>query len=155
MQDIVSHPTAEDSTTSLLFPAKTCEKLIQQVRRLERAVQQTNAQMRLCLMKIARSEEDAVNAQKEEERSAEEINRMIEAARNVVADKESTIQGLEDTMTRLEAECDEYQRGHTLVIDLPGAALRVSRLTRTVKQDEQLTQQEKFETFEHCKVRNM
>lgn len=154
MQDIVSH-SSEDSTSSLLFPAKVCEKLIQQVRKLERAVQQTKAQMSLCLLKVARSEQEAVSAQRSEEQSAEEINRMIETARKVVAEKEATIQSLEDTFGRLEAESEDYQHSHPLTLDLPGAALRVSRLTRTVKQDEQLTQQEKSEAFEHCKVSTM
>jgi len=151
MQDIVTHP-AEDSTSSLLFPAKVCEKLNQQVKQLERAVQQTKAQVALCMLKITRSEQEAVSAQRSEERSAEEINRMIETARGVVAEKETTIQSLEDTLSRLEAESEEYQHTHPTTLDLPGTALRVSRLTRTVKQDDQLTQLEKSEAFDHCRV---
>ena len=152
MLDIVTHPAPEDSSSTVVnFPPKVGEKVLLQVKRLERAVHQTKAQKTLCLMKIARSEEESVAAQRNEERSIVELTRQISAARAVVSERETTIQTLESTMSRLEAEIEEYQKGQALVVDLPGAEFRVSRLTRAVRQDEVLTQQEKAEVYERCK----
>ena len=157
MQDIASERpqrSGEDTETGAHYPSKLYEKLLEQKRLLEAAIAQTRAQKSLCLLKISRSESDTTSSQQSEARLHTETLRQIAQSRKQLEDKEQTVQSLEATLSRLEGEFQLCQSNKVAVVDLPGTALRIARLTKKVRQDDQITQVEKMEMLEKCKVRH-
>lgn len=146
--------SGEDTESAAHFPGKLYEKLLEQKVRLEAAIEHTRAQKTLCCMKISRSESEAKAAQQSEARVHTDCLANIARARQLLEDKEATAQELEAAHTQLEAELKLCQGSKLTVADLPGTALRIERLTRAVRQDEQFTQAEKIELLDRCKVRS-
>jgi len=154
MQDISSpKPSGEDTDSIGHFPVRILERLQEQRRNLEAAIALVRTQRDLCIEKAMRSEREAEVTIRNEREHGKELHRCLERLTRTAEDKQSTIAALEVEVIRQEKEAQGLASCQKVQVDLNGLALRVTRLTRTVRQDEKTVGFEKSELLQRCEVR--
>jgi predicted RNase H-like nuclease (RuvC/YqgF family) len=129
------------------------DRLHEQRRRLESAISLIRTQRDLCIEKALRCEGEAEKTIKNEQEQDRELHRCLDRLNRTVEDKKSTITTLEVEIIRQEKEAQLLASCQKVQVDLNGLALRVTRLTRSVRQDEKAVEAEKTELLERCEVR--
>lgn len=155
MQDISSpKPSGEDTDSIGHFPVRILERLQEQRRKLEAAIALVRTQKDLCIEKAQRCEREAELSLRSEQEQDKELHRCLERLTHIVEDKQSTITTLEVRVIEQEKEAQGLSSCQKVQVDLNGLALRVTRLTRSVRQDEKTVAAEKCELLHRCEVSN-
>lgn len=152
MQDVSSKPSGEETESACRFPLRILDKLQQQQRKLEAAIHLIRTQRDLCDEKAQRCEAEAQTTLSNEKYQASHLASRIERLQLVNLEKTRAIHSLEETLNGQEKDIRLLTRCQKGQVDLNGLALRVARLTRSVKMDEKAVETEKLELLERCEV---